>query len=257
MTHLADRKDLAERLRHPVTAASVDASTAASIEALWSQLTHSGAPTAPGHTEEFPVGDEIFAPSVVLGRFETWAWADLILSSLARETNLLLPGTRILLLGTGTLADALASAIARFGGQLEVAAQDPVGLIDIAGRHGVPVWTVPDGEVVSSGIDIVLVTGRNHPPLVRESITPTQRPLVAVDATAPGSAEGFTAVGDTVGTVRGLTELSGARPIFVVPRPAPTALGSVGADIRALYAVLRSALEPGDADVVLAEVLLA
>ncbi|MFI2230111.1 hypothetical protein [Nocardia testacea] len=257
MTRLSDRKDLAGRLRYPVTAASVDASTAAAVEALWSRLTHSGAPTAPGHTEEFRVGDETFAPSVVLDRFETWAWADLILGALARETNLLLPGTRILLLGTGALADALASAVARFGGQLEVAAQDAVGLIDIAGRHSVPVRTVTDGEVVSSGIDIVLVTGRNHPPLVREAIAPTRRPLVAVDATAPGPTEGFTAVGDPVGTVRGLTELSGARPVFVVPRPSPAALSRVGADIRALYAVLRSALEPDDADVALAEVLLA
>ncbi|MEV0109317.1 hypothetical protein AB0H42_23675 [Nocardia sp. NPDC050799] len=257
MTRLLDRKDLAGRLRYPVAASSVDASTAASIEALWAQLTHPGAPTPPGHTEKFLVGDEIFSPSVVLGRFETWAWADLVLRALARETNLLLPGTRILLLGTGTLAEALASAIARFGGQLEVAAQDPVGLIDIAGRHGVPVWTVTDREIVSSGIDIILVTGRNHPPLVRDAIAPTRRSLVAIDGTAPGPTEGFTAVGDTVGTVRGLTELSGARPIFVVPRPSPAALGSVSADIRALYAVLRSALEPGDADIALAEVLLA
>ncbi|NUS92710.1 MAG: hypothetical protein HOQ36_09900 [Nocardia sp.] len=239
--------------RPPIVDPSAGAATGESVAALWSAVTRS-ATAVPPDTGAGPVIDrETFAASPVVAGFEARARAELVLRALARETNLLLPSTRFLLLGTGPVADALAGSLTRLGARLEIVAHDPAGLADFAHRYGVPVAAT--SERVPAEIDVVIATGRDHPPFTPDAVAAAARPLVVIDAAPPDHPGIVLPAGESRGTVRNLTEFAGPRAVFVAPPPPPDALDRATADLRAVYAVLLVTVGPDRADEELAEVL--
>ncbi|MGW1738296.1 hypothetical protein ACWCPQ_05745 [Nocardia sp. NPDC001965] len=241
--------------RPPVVDPSVGAATAESVAALWSAVARSET-ALPPDTGTGPVIDqETFAASPVVAGFEARARAELVLRALARETNLLLPSTRFLLLGTGPVADPLASSLTRLGARLEIAAHDPAGLVDLAHRYGVPVRSTATPERVPADFDVVITTGHDHPPFTPDAVAAAARPLVVIDAAPPDHPGVVLPAGESRGTVRNLTEFGGPRAVFAVPPPPPDALDRATADLRAVYAVLLATVGPGRADEELAQVL--
>lgn len=226
---------------------SIDAVTAAAIQSLWRTVGQ------PGTGARVSVGRSDIANSSVVAAFEARAWADLVLSSFARETNLLIPSTRFLIVGTGHIADALAAAIIRFGGRIQLTADEPVGLLDIAIRHAAPSHRITESPFIPADVDVVVATGVGHPPLTPDAVAAGERPLLVVDA---GTHATFHPDSVTAAwTVRGLGHFEGPRPIVVVPRVETDALHHTAAEIRAAYAVLLATVGTQHADVALAEAL--
>ncbi|GGK89907.1 hypothetical protein [Nocardia jinanensis] len=238
----------------PVVDPSLGAVTAAAVTALWSTVPGTGPASTPGEREKLVVDRDTFAASPVVTGYETRAWADLVLRAFARETNLLLPGTRFLLLGTGPVADALAGALTRIGGRLEIAGRNSIELVDLARRHGVPVRPLGEPQSIPVGIDVVVVTGSDHPPFDPGAAVAAQRPLIVVDAARPEHS-GVVLPAERGATVRDLTELAGPRACFVVQAPTPDALDTATAELRALYTVLLATVGYVRAEAELAEVL--
>ncbi|SCX02668.1 hypothetical protein [Mycolicibacterium fluoranthenivorans] len=221
---------------------AVDAITTAAINALWATLTRPDSETL-GTTVVRP-GD--FAASPVVAAYEARVWADLLLSSFARETNLLLPSTRFLVLGSGRVADALTAALTRFGSRVALAAADAIGVWEIASRYAVPSRYISESRYIAGDIDVVLTTGVGHSPLTLDAVTPGPRPLVVV-----GNPE----FGTAAGSARALQRFDGPRPLFVVPPVEPDILHHTVAGIRAGYAVLLATIGAQHADSALAEAL--
>ncbi|MEN4474861.1 hypothetical protein [Mycolicibacterium cosmeticum] len=218
---------------------SVDTATAAAIVALW--------PPDDEVADSVTVSAHDIAASSVVAAYEARAVADLVLSSFARETNLLVPATRFLVVGTGPVADALAAALTRFGSRLEVAAAEPVGLWEIATRYAVGSRRITQRPYIAADVDVVVTTGVGHPPLTTAAVEPGTRPLIVVGASFSLGAE--------TGSVRGLTQYHAPRPVFtVLPVPAE-ALAHTAAGIRAAYAVLLATVGARHADTALAEAL--
>lgn len=193
----------------------------------------------------------------MLAGYVTRVWTELVLRSFARDTNLLLPSTRVLLVGVGPVADGLATALTRLGGRVEVASDDPVELVAIAHRSAVVGRHVVTREFISADVDVVMTTGQSHPPLTPDAVAAADRPLIAVNAAPPpdGEAGAFHADG-TIGTARNLTQLSGSRPIFVVPRVSSAELDHAVAEVRSTFADLLATVGPDDVDTELAKALL-
>lgn len=224
---------------------SVEVITAAAVETLWRTV-----PQPDTHRiETVTVRPQDFAASPVLAAYEARAWADLVLSSFARETNLLLPSTNFLVLGTGRVTDALAATLTRFGSRLELAAGEPSGLWEIATRYAVTSRRIHESPFVADDVDVVVTTGEGHPPLTADAAAPGERPLVVVDA---GGSASFASANRSV---RSLLQIDGPRTVFVVPPVDRSALHHTAAVIRAAYAVLLATVGPQDADTALAEAL--
>jgi hypothetical protein len=220
---------------------SVDAVTAAAVAALW--------PPDDEATDSVTVTADDIASSSVVAAYEARAVADLALRSFARETNLLLPATRFLVVGTGPVADALASTLSRFGSRLEVAAAEPVGLWEIATRYAVESRQINESPYIATDIDVVVTTGVGHSPVTAAAVAPGARPLIAVDA------GGSFSLGTGTGSVRGLTQYDAPRPVFTVPPVPSETLAHTAAGIRAAYAVLSATVGARHADAALAEAL--
>jgi hypothetical protein len=191
----------------------------------------------------------VTATSPVLAGYVTRVWTELVLRSFARETNLLLPSTPVLVVGAGPVADGLATALTRLGARVEVASDDPVELVAIAHRFAVVGRHIVTDEFISADVDVVITTGRSHPRLTPNAVAAAERPLIAVNAAPPpdGDAGAFHADG-TIGTARNLTQLPGSRPIFVVPR--------VSRAERSTFADLLATVGPDDVEAELAKALL-
>jgi S-adenosyl-L-homocysteine hydrolase-like protein len=199
----------------------------------------------------------VTAASPVFAGYVTRVWTELVLRSFARETNLLLPSTHVLLVGGGPVADGLATALTRLGSRVGVASDDPVKLVAIAHRSAVVGRHIVTAQFISADVDVVITTGQSHPPLTPDAVAAADRPLIAVNATPPpdGDAGALHADG-TIGTARNLTQFSGSRPIFVVPRVSPAELDHAVADVRSTFADLLATVGPDDVETELAKVLL-
>lgn len=231
---------------------SLDPITTAAIDALWNSLQFPRS----GLQATVSVGRHDLAESPVLAAFEARAWAGLVLSSFARETNLLLPSTEFLVVGIGRMADALTAALTRFGSRVRLTADEPVELWDIAVRHSAPSQRINEKVFITGDIDVVLATGLGHPPLTPDAVAPAGRPLLIVNAGAlPDRDTAAFHSGAIEGSVRGLLEFAGSRPVFVVPPVDPDALHHSAAGIRAAYAILLATVGAQHADAALAEAL--
>lgn len=196
--------------------------------------------------------------SPVLAGHEARAWADLVLRGYARETNLGFAGTRFLLVGTGSVTDALAAALARFGGSVVLAADDPIELLTISRRYGIPARLIHATPFVTPDVDVLVTTGRGHPPLTAEAIAAGERSLVVLNAAPPAEADaGALDAGGPLSTVRTLTQFGGPRPIFTAPRVDTAQLDRAIAAARSTHARLVAAFGAVGADTELAKALLA
>ncbi|OCB53870.1 hypothetical protein A5722_22940 [Mycobacterium vulneris] len=196
--------------------------------------------------------------SPVLAGHEARAWADLVLRGYARATNLSFAGTQFLLVGTGSVADALAGALARFGGAVVLAADDPIELLAISRRYGIPARLIRATPFVTPDVDVLVTTGRGHPPLTAEAIAAGERSLVVLNAAPPAEASAGTLdAGGPLSTVRSLTQFGGPRPIFTAPRVDPGQLDQAIATARSTHARLVTAFGADEADAELAKALLA
>lgn len=197
------------------------------------------------------------AASPVLAGYVTSVWTELVLRSFARETNLLLPSTRVLVLGGGPVAEGLAIALTRLGSRVEVASDDPVELVSIAHRSAVVARLVATLAFVSADIDVVITTGESHPRLTPDAIAAADRPLIAVNAAPPPNddAGAFHADG-IIGTARNLTRVPGPRPIFVAPQVSPDELDHAVAEARSTFTDLLASVGPDDVEAELAKALL-
>lgn len=203
------------------------------------------------------ISQDTLAASSVFTDYATHVWTELVLRSLASETNLLLPSSRLLVVGGGPVADGLAGALTRLGGRVELASSDPVELVAISHRFAVVARYIATTQFISADVDVVIATGRSHPPLTPDTIATSHRPLVVVNAALPPDVDSAAfRASDTVGTTRNLTQFSSVRPIFVVPAVQPTQLDRATADVRSAFAPLLAAVGPDDVDTELAKVLL-
>ncbi|MEX3647433.1 hypothetical protein ABFW11_18200, partial [Mycolicibacterium porcinum] len=176
----------------------------------------------------------------------------------ARPPNPLWPATRALLVGTGSVADALAGALARFGGGVVLAADDPIELLAISRRYGIPARLIRATPFVTPDVDVLVTTGRGHPPLTAEAIAAGERSLVVLNAAPPAEASAGTLdAGGPLSTVRSLTQFSGPRPIFTAPRVDTAELDQAVATARSTHARLVTAFGADEADAELAKALLA
>ena len=197
------------------------------------------------------------APSPVLAGYVTRVWTELVLRSFARETNLLVPSSRFLLVGVGPVADGLAIALTRLGARVEVASDDPVELVSIAHRSAVVARHIVTAQFISADVDVVIATGRSHPALTPDAVAAADRPLIAVNAAPPPGGDAGAFHGDgIVGTERNLTRLSGPRPIFVAPQVSPGELDHAVAEVRSTFADLLESVGADDVEAELAKVLL-
>lgn len=228
---------------------SIDAVTAAAIHSLWGTV----APPGAAARNAVSVGRHDIANSSVVAAFEARAWADLVLSSFARETNLLISSTRFLIVGTGHVADALAAAIIGFGGRIQLTADEPVGLWEIAVRHAAPSHRIIESPFIPADVDVVIATGVGHRKLTPDAVSAGDRPLVVVNAGTHATLHPDTF--PAARTLRGLGHFEGPRSIFVVPPVETDALHHTAAEIRAAYAVLLATVGVQHADVALAEAL--
>ena len=200
--------------------------------------------------------------SAVLAGHTARAWAGLVLRSFARETNLALASTRVLVVGDGDVADALTGALVRLGSRVRLVSDHAAELLTVARRHAVPAELVTGTWFVAPDIDVLIVTGHHHPPLTVDAVVAGERPLTVVDA-ALSSGVGATAHSfgahdgdDGASTVRNLTEFRGPRPIFGVPPVDLQQLAQSTADVRSTYAGLLTAVGADQAETELAKVLL-
>jgi hypothetical protein len=199
----------------------------------------------------------VTADSPVLAGYVTHVWTELVLRSFARQTNLLLPSTHVLVVGAGPVADGLATALTRLGSRVEVSSDDPVALVAIAHRSAVVARRIMTAQFISADVDVVIATGRSHPPLTRDAVAAADRPLIAVNAAPPPDGDAGAFHADGIGeSVRGLTQLSGSRPIFVVPRVSLDELERAVAEARSTFADLLATVGPGDVETELAKALL-
>ena len=193
----------------------------------------------------------------MLAGYVTSVWTELVLRSFARETNLLLPSTRVLVVGGGPVADSLAIALTRLGGRVEVASDDPVELVAIAHRSAVVARHIVTAQFISADVDVVIATGRSHPPLTPDAVATADRPLIAVNAALPpdGDAAAFHADG-IIGTTRNLAQLAGSRPIFAVPRVSPDELDHAVAEAHSTFADVLAVVGPDNVEAEFAKALL-
>ncbi|WP_328353589.1 hypothetical protein OG976_21980 [Mycobacterium sp. NBC_00419] len=253
MTHDSPSKypnpDRRQRPRsHLIVDASVDPATRAAIGARL------GSFDEPSTGETLVIDRDTFDSSRLLAELGVGAWSELVLRSLARETNLLLPSTRFLVIGTGPLSERLVSALSRIGGYVELTSDDPVALVLAARRSPIRARLYDGAPAVPADVDVAIVAGVDHPPLTPELLQAADHPLVVVDATLPNA--GLWSEQPTVATVRNLRQLSGPRPVFVVPAPTADQLDTATAESRADFAVLLASLGAPAAEATLATRLL-
>ncbi len=198
--------------------------------------------------------------SRVVGGYQNRTWTELVLRSLARETNLLLASTRFLIVGSGPVAEGLARRLAIFGAHVAATSHNPVELVEI--RHGLAVAArlITAAPFIPGDADIAIATGEHHPTVTPDAVAASTRPLVLVDAALPAAARAVDRklfVGaEHADRGRWLSKHLDARPTLVAAPVPVKEFDRAVAGVQASYAALSAVHGPSGADAELARELL-
>ncbi|MFZ4892919.1 hypothetical protein ACL9RL_00555 [Plantibacter sp. Mn2098] len=143
------------------------------------------------------------AGSASIAAAEASAWTEVMLRHFARRTNLLLASTETLVVGAGSVAARLQSALVLIGARST--------RID-----GFPA----DG--IGHGTAVVFATGEGHEAVAPASVIPdAPHPLILVDAARTGSAVDRTAfaTGEPVPAREGIDGFRHGREVFLLDQP--------------------------------------
>ena len=216
---------------------------------------------ASGATGAVAAAPETTEGSVVVDTLLTATWAEVVIRHFARQTNLLLSSSRVLVVGSGPLAAALTSRLGLMSASVSVASDSAVELLPffISG-HSV---LVGGSLVVGADIDVVIATGESHRPVAPRAFErAVARPIVLVDAGMPAAASAVDRAAFAESSVLGARDdilgFGGDREVFLVTvsETDDPAFERERLDVTTASSLMVGAVGVADADRTLAEVLL-